>query len=748
MPTVRKITHLPKGIYRGVVAEDWDGRSKKVLVSASIGSTSSAHVHALVEKTSSLEAGTPVLLKQIHGQVYIVSGTGRLGRLCEDFDRTADDVNITAYIGDEDGVEVWGDSPHELEWSWEATVGDNPPGGNDLAGIDANGAYVLAATTDTDIYVETPQNAIILDYAFDIYLRFKTKHLGNEKFQVDFISSEDDPDAFVRVKLYLAAGEYQILTKGTDSGHQPFTFEKNVWYWLRVSYSPGDSTGIALWEDTGIDEDEPETNLYEHTEEDGAYIPVEINRIQLGYLNLDPPDKITLSSIRIFGHCLEWFLGNPRDGDPCGPTPTLTYFCGYEHRDHTLGWSGMHGDNWGANFVAADIVTSPVRTGNRSVKVEASASGFGNWVRAIGGTPTIVSRFYIYVPSTSTPRTIAFWIANANAGSDGGLWLETNFKIQGIIGSTVVEMADAISFDTWHRIDVAFDCTNNPRLLRWMVDGAEQTTVSVAEAPTTLSTRQYGFVNTLSGGGAIMYFDDHWEGTSLEDYPFGPGQVEPCLPNADGAHSVGSGSFHDYLGNVIGSGSNNAWSFLNYGMFITAPRVEQWVVDTSAYLEFLLNFPSASTRIFGIEPHISNGHDGFGQSTDQEVHLIVGGNDLTFFSGDPGTDQNGPQENTGAFYRVNPLTGEEWKRAELKEAKIRWGFSADATPDTNLYNAYIEIATRTDDCEDTSEVDDALDRVFTVTPSIASGEVFGIPTLLSAGPAFQSDTFQNDSFQV
>jgi len=671
------------GIYRGVLAEDYDGRSQKVLVSTSQGSSSAAYANILFQKTSLMEAGTPVLLKVINGQIYVVSGGGRLGRLCEDFDR--DTEGTTAIVNstvDEDGTDVWGDSQHEAEWSWQAMTATDPAPGDDIAAIDGSGAYVISGGANRDIYIETPENAIVIDYTFDLYVRFKAKSLGNERFFVKFDSSEDDEAAYVKVSFHInSTGGYQIITKATDSTLLPFVYKVNTWYWARINYSPGDACGVAIWEDTGDEADEPEDSLYELAEEDGAYIPLEINKFQLGFLNIDTTDRITVSSMKIEGHCTEWTLNDPKLGDPCDPiAANITYCCGFEEAGYTDNGFGA-GSHEYVDGGAGDGISfeSPGRTSQSRYACRINGGGNIKVPLTNGGQIRIGTGWVKRNANPGGPA--AFLMMNWSSSVVGVLGFNSNGTLYANAGGGAVATSQVFAIGEWVGVEWYYNTTQNPAVLKWRVNGQDQTDATYSIAPFSLGPYEY------FSGGDVTY-DDFVFSLTPSDYPLGPYTVRGGYAEADGTHNVGSAGWKDEAGTSYTNGSTTVHNHLDPSL-----QGGVWMrpssADGASYLELVPKQHSLSgDRPLAVYAAVVTEKEGIIGDNYFEFRIVVDGVQYTVYAG------SGQWNVIKVNYQhyMNKPGGGQWDLASINAMRYRLGYSSDIGPNNKYFGVMTEQA--------------------------------------------------------
>lgn len=226
------------------------------------------------------------------------------------------------------------------------------------------------------------------------------------------------------------------------------------------------------------------------------------------------------------------------------------YTCGWETGsvDESVGGlsATVTGDNMGA-------VTSPVRSGNYSLRVDysttASTGGrVNNLVTGAGSANTLFIRIYLYVAAIPTERSAVIRTHNVGTavGTRGSVSLNTDGSVQVYNGATAVGSASsALTTNTWYMIELSSNCTGTNQVVTLQVDGVPIAS-GVSFANTNQDTAvQLGWSATGTAGptkAGTYYIDDYavnYEGgTNQTTFP-GTGSLLMLLPVSDSAIGTG-----------------------------------------------------------------------------------------------------------------------------------------------------------------------------------------------------------------
>jgi hypothetical protein len=348
----------------------------------------------------------------------------------------------------------------------------------------------------------------------------------------------------------------------------------------------------------------------------------------------------------------------------------------------------------------ATISTSTVRTGQRSMRVlPAGATAYWqHTLNAASGTSVIVFH--------------GTW--NALPGSAGD-WLICHSQQTGTQPRITVTSAGVIKFGystgmTTHPNTVTTGVKYRFEMRVVNNDGSGTKKVDM-QFGIDFGVATAGTQNTLVEAGADLtgwrlgaptvtdatmdfFIDDVAIGNASGDYPFGPGQVDACYVVSDGTHSFVAGDFGDNVGTVLSSSTTLNQRFSKTlmpaaGSSLPTNFLEQQVVNTSGYLEFLMDY----SRITGI-PVAIEAMVAAQSETAAAAHAEVRLND------------NGTVESATTFGASQALTtithaskcvatrpsgGGPWTVDSLQTLRPRWGYSNDVTPNKRVVEIILEI---------------------------------------------------------
>jgi hypothetical protein len=182
--------------------------------------------------------------------------------------------------------------------------------------------------------------------------------------------------------------------------------------------------------------------------------------------------------------------------------------------------TGLH---WQAGLGTASIVTSPVRSGARALRCNASGTG----VNVSHNATAVVERIYVYFQTSLPSGDCSIFAKNDGhvrfKSSDSKLYCyDANAATFGASGVTVTT-------NTWYRIDVKIVAATS---IDAQVDGVAlgQKTANATAAGATI-----GVIASVT---ADILFDDHTCSNTAGDYPIGDGFVNHFVPISDGTHNV------------------------------------------------------------------------------------------------------------------------------------------------------------------------------------------------------------------
>lgn len=180
--------------------------------------------------------------------------------------------------------------------------------------------------------------------------------------------------------------------------------------------------------------------------------------------------------------------------------------------------------------------TSTVRTGNRSLRLNPTASNSYFVSASLTSSDKWVARFFIRF--ATLPSADCALIA-LGSSSKGGAWFQqSDSKIYARAGSATANGATGVSVTTgqWYQIDVYLNSNANPWTCDVKVNGTAcgQATNSAAGSSGTLL-----YVGNANGTATMdAFYDDLIITQGGADYPIGDGNVYAFVPTSDGTHNI------------------------------------------------------------------------------------------------------------------------------------------------------------------------------------------------------------------
>lgn len=233
---------------------------------------------------------------------------------------------------------------------------------------------------------------------------------------------------------------------------------------------------------------------------------------------------------------------------------TLAFVCGCECGVvQSLGLIGSH-------WHTATFNTSIVRSGSRSVRINAIAGNNAAQIYSLSGQDRLIWRFYIRF-ETALPLADCNLFGTIQDGGTGPCvrFKVSDSKIYAAVGTTLGASGVAVSTGSWIRIDVDWNIINAANdFCDVQVDGVacgQATAAGINAGPQVLYLGQSTGIHTYD-----IYYEDFALSVTAADYPLGGGYVIPYIPNADGAHNVaGANDFELPDGTDITNATTTAW---------------------------------------------------------------------------------------------------------------------------------------------------------------------------------------------
>lgn len=373
---------------------------------------------------------------------------------------------------------------------------------------------------------------------------------------------------------------------------------------------------------------------------------------------------------------------------------------GFEHGRIGVGLSGP------ADVTAGTpgTVTTPVRTGLRSLEITAVAAGEQYGYNIAAGNRIVTLAFYIRfatLPSVAGQVVQLALLTNSGGGGQFQYVVDTGrFRITNGTNNATVG-PNPVAVDTWYRVVMEYDTAGANAVLRCKVDNGTEGTASTARAAadTTQTTLGTNSTHTFTG-----YYDDWLISLTNGDYEEISGtwtahSIESLIPSSDGSHNITtSGDFDSFTGTAFSNSTTNGNTFIGHRPLQFANTADQVIRQelgtTTNYMEFGLENLAAGTdvpvdvRTYGV--HVESASAG---ATLGEMQLLLSDNTEVLTTGSismiNSTEDPGLTVSLRKRMAIRPSGG--WDRTKVDGLKVRLGFS-DNAPDVNFIDCMIEVA--------------------------------------------------------
>jgi hypothetical protein len=335
--------------------------------------------------------------------------------------------------------------------------------------------------------------------------------------------------------------------------------------------------------------------------------------------------------------------------------------------------SGWDSNN-GSAMQSAD--SSVVRSGNYSFKLAKAGTGSGYIRRNYSGQTVVVARFALRFASLPTADVSQL----VQVAPIGGYNLYFGFdqatsKLEMVLGSSGQSAlsANAVSADMWYRVEFRFNVGVTPRAIEWKINGTSQTTVSAANATSTLDKFYLG--SGVTADVFTAYYDDVLLSTTSGDYPLGDGRIRALTPDAVSAVNDPAGSKvqDDASANVTVATPGAASRMDETPMTATSDFIKHIGTNAASYAELSFANTARNACINAVSTvvaqHGSNATGGIGAT-----YVYDGGTQRTVAA-------SATISGTSIAYKmaaIAPATG-TWNATKLNALVARVGYSSNAT---------------------------------------------------------------------
>jgi Tfp pilus assembly protein PilX len=349
------------------------------------------------------------------------------------------------------------------------------------------------------------------------------------------------------------------------------------------------------------------------------------------------------------------------------------------------------------------VVSSPVRTGNYSLRVHPTATTRADiYVRDMNGTgtlgPDIAVRYSVrldVLPGSDVTVAAVTYGGCGPCGPHGKLYLfyragtqtwQMGYSLAEAVGSTPVVAG------TWYSIDVHTNPQSDTRWAEWQVDGVAQPNVGPY-------TEAGGWVTSVVHFGIpfadasttdyTAYFDDIEITNTVAQYPLGDTKILGLLPNGMGTNNDAT-KFQNDNSTAIDA---NSWQRLDeLPMSSITDYIKQIGTTTGGEYAAITFQDTTETCIRGASI-VAAVHSANTQGNNAAVNSVTNGYNYNLYAGDFSETtiryiQRPVTQNSGS-----PGTG-PWTQAIVNGITARFGMSTDVNPIPYIDALLLEVAYR------------------------------------------------------
>ena len=365
---------------------------------------------------------------------------------------------------------------------------------------------------------------------------------------------------------------------------------------------------------------------------------------------------------------------------PC-PTPTPLKVTGFEHGviSTSGGATGLFSAIAGTGTTAD---TAVARTGNYSLKVT-DLAGANNATLPIGPAAAVaVVRIYVRLEALPAANVNELLTLDATGGSDLRLGFQASsrqFTLR-FANAAVTLASSTVSAGTWHRVELRFVASTNPRRADWQVDGVAQTAISATGGGSTVRSIRLG--STVSADSFVATYDDALISATSGDYPIGDGTVVGLRPDGMGTNNT-PGSFRNNDGTAIDA--NTYLRLDDSPMTSLTDYVRQQTIGATNYVEVTFA-NSVEACVVGVSGVLA--YHAAGTPADRgKASIFDGGTERILLNGDMSV--------TPLTYRVAIVApaAATWSQSAVNGLRGRLGYSTDVTPNPYWDGLLLEVAT-------------------------------------------------------
>lgn len=345
--------------------------------------------------------------------------------------------------------------------------------------------------------------------------------------------------------------------------------------------------------------------------------------------------------------------------------PTLEFVSGFETGEIT----GTNPDFlWGSGH---SIDSTTKRTGNYSMRNNPIADQ-SFITQPAGGINTFVGRFYVRFDSWPTANSSIFETTGTGPSGQRFIILPTGQVELGVYENWIscdTSAGPSLTLGQWHQVDLRTTMNSTTWTIEAAIDGVEITPASCIGRP--IKTIDVILIGAIGSVNVDQYTDDVAWSSTADDYPIGPGRVEPLTINAAGTHATPA-SFRDDTAAAL---TPSTWNRLDeVPMSPTTDFIEQHTIGATDYAEWLFSDPltAATARLV----KVTVGTHSSSATPNNATTKIIRTED---WLGNGPIIHTGDMSGTTIAYRILniPTPGPGWTQTELNALKLRTGYATN-----------------------------------------------------------------------
>lgn len=422
---------------------------------------------------------------------------------------------------------------------------------------------------------------------------------------------------------------------------------------------------------------------------------------------------------------------------------TITDFFGVHGKEIISGSTPGAAFNWYQNGTAASVSvdTTGGRGSHPALKIQQTAAGVSIiGFDVVAGNRKVLAFGWFKLNQLSTLAS-ANLIQCGGPTTQPGIQVTTGGILRAFAGATTAVYSGTFSTGTWYWIECLIDTSGTTFTIDWKVyddtlktfvaqsqaaiagqTAADQTSIKFGQ---NASAAQLGDA-THTGG----WFHDCGYGLVSTDYPLAnPLETVLLNPSACGTHSLGTGLFTKTGSVAITAGETTSFGELDEQPISATDWVAQTAIDAAAFVEYQCDYAVADARD-PVALKFYTEHQGAATGAYTfEARVRENATD----SADITT--GGTKSATTVIRRSLVLGarlggGGAWTNATAKAARLRFGYSGDATPDVQLNGWFAEALmpvslsttlTNTSTATAGSSASVAAARIRRATPTASAG---------------------------